>query len=856
MFDQDFKDSYKHITTSLAKMPKMFDIKDVAKDVGMYKFYTAHWVIDKGGKIRPEDLADLHEDEKKNYFIPQDLDLSDKDVAWAEFVYKHQNQKDYLELHDSKAKFGKVMQKLEYLRDLNGMLEKDGVVDLTNETAKYCQQDVKVLSKCMVAYCKMILSQAGIFPLRFLTKPSLFHYIRSARYWPRKFTSERETPTTIGIDLYNMLMDQADGSKGYSGAITSSWFPWCFVNWEDLQKGWCIEKTDICSSYPNQMYDRLFPVGSYQVFRGLDAKGAMTINVCPEDGYYFTKVVISPGGKFICSGSKSTMALCATCNLKYSDEEQCACGTKSKTVRRVYHGGKQTLILSKDEVLDMKSQGAVIHDVKWTVVWKYTRRDLYNKYIEAYWRGKVMNSAPPLDIEACKQEHKDKFGWTDFDPKLCKLNRPLRTANKFGLVAFYGKLAQKIVYRTHEIHELRQGEASSEEWAKIVEKSNDQLGKLFDFQDQGKIKNLRLTQLGCQLQVEFDDHRRGFNGRQLHGKQLAHGMIVTARGRIQLVKYLRMVEKNGCRALYSDTDSVLFLKHPDFKPKDSICLGEWESEFYGERMLEFCSNREAMKLLRLTYASVFSGLGNYPELLDSQKPEEKVEALQNFIKKKSKGLYGITTKIRLICFASVQPARKCYSVQSFSEIFWPCVAEELKDHKCSPLHRHQPFRTTDGKGKCGCYATFVKYSKKTHAFKGLCGKGQDSHSKGLRTAPTFENMSKMLMQHGKISAVNKNSLIRRLKGATASAYFTDQQKSISHKCYTRNINFKRKTSFPFNYKPSPQKKQKVVAKTAVQQIADEDMTQQIEDAREEMFRELQYPTPATEEEMALEDDFI
>jgi hypothetical protein len=140
----------------------------------------------------------------------------------------------------------------------------------------------------------------------------------------------------------------------------------------------------------------------------------------------------------------------------------------------------------------------------------------------------------------------------------------------------------------------------------------------------------------------------------------------------------------------------------------------------------------------------------------------------------------------------------------------------------------------------------VKYSAITDKkFRGYCGSGENSHSKGLRTAPTFEAMCKMMMTNTKLTAVNKNTLVRNQKG---DAFFTDQAKSIAQKCYTRDIDFDNQTSLPFNYNPTPipptESKTKETKKRALlgparepkrQKTLDEEMDEEIEKTKHSWF---------------------
>jgi hypothetical protein len=474
--------------------------------------------------------------------------------------------------------------------------EKNGPVwNAKNELKKYCVNDVSILAYIMRSYHEGITKSLKRYPH---VTVSPWFFATNAGYIHKVLI--RNSLETSGIE--EMTIDERlEYLKNEWVTLTPEeyYFSKCALRggltdvFRYHYKG-PIAYKDIQSAYPAVQLDRdlLYPVG------------APVVEVHDEDYY--------------------------PCNLHYTDPKSiCRCSIFNRRV----HGKKGMIVkevLVEDLhgyiadffgmiMVDMTPNPKLLHPVinifdetrnkcvstnermfkqvvtseqlklaieMGTVVTKIYRADRYKAGRSKFCDGilgdlyveklRNSNTPPAEDVEEMTRVFRDKYGIDIGDTSEWKLNPILRQAAKVPITAAWGKHCESPDHTRTNVWDLSTEEGMDSYGAMVA---SDSIIKGLVHLEDGKF-------------FVAEEERRTTVKPDLHKGYIPIGVFITAYNRMKL---WRELNKLGDRAIYCDTDSIVYAIgdiEKDYQIQEGKCLGDWETEDIQAKnggLVEFCA---------------------------------------------------------------------------------------------------------------------------------------------------------------------------------------------------------------------------------------------------------------------------
>lgn len=463
--------------------------------------------------------------------------------------------------------------------------------DFMAELEKYCVNDVKILSMVMRKYHEIIMESTGMSPWLNTTAPSFVHEVIGVA-----LTRDLELPEDPNTDEYKRKYEAALIDSWVALKPSEYWFARrtlmggrtdvkhlkCELSPADIEAGCRIVYQDITSQYPYQQIVHDFPVGT------------PTIQVW--DSKYLPCITHSnhrvPGCG--CRGANMPRELCierkislpTSLELFAQDFFGIACVTlippknllfpvlvffdeeRKKSLSTLRDEDHREIFCTSIELQRAMQLGYLL--VKIHRFDKYKRRpSLWHDKMGAFYVEKMLNSGPAPATPEARQELRDtyeeRFGMgalIDSSWDRWGKHKAQKTVAKIMINSMWGKHAQR-PFMTE---------------AKVL---NHQTGKdtVTDFF--ANVMNGNFTGMDSTVVGENDVmYRYTANGANmnpnLHDGYLPAAIFVTAWARLQLHGELH---KLGKRALYHDTDSIIYVYDPrEYNIPFGDILGEWSEE--------------------------------------------------------------------------------------------------------------------------------------------------------------------------------------------------------------------------------------------------------------------------------------
>lgn len=221
-------------------------------------------------------------------------------------------------------------------------------------------------------------------------------------------------------------------------------------------------------------------------------------------------------------------------------------------------------------------KGYKVRAIHRLLIWEETTTDLFRSYVDKFlkvkeeasgWGDKRLEDGSPVVTEEDKDEwiewfHEKSDVLVEKD-KVVK-NPTLRMVAKLCLNSLWGKMAQKSnQYKTEYVNNM---------------------SELFDFLDKYHVDEVNWIHNSNFYEVVYRD--TGDNEILSVNTNVAIACFTTAHARLKLYEGLDTVQE---RAMYCDTDSIIFIKVPGLPNIDTgDMLGEWGSELdHDDHIVEF-----------------------------------------------------------------------------------------------------------------------------------------------------------------------------------------------------------------------------------------------------------------------------
>ncbi|KAJ8914447.1 hypothetical protein NQ315_011388 [Exocentrus adspersus] len=322
-----------------------------------------------------------------------------------------------------------------------------------------------------------------------------------------------------------------------------------------------IKYVDVCSLYPWVCKYGKFPIGHPEVVVGEDCsklnmetvEGVIKCKILPPENLYHPVLPMKANGKLmfvLCRTCGETMNL-EECN--HSREERALLGTWIvDEVRAATERGYQIV-----EIYEIWSYKVTRFDKKTKTKGLFT--EMMNKFI------KVKQEASGWPQHCKTQEEKENYITEFFDREDVELestaiveNPGLRSLAKLMLNSFWGKLGQRQNQPKTAI--VR----SSDEFFAMLSNSSLVINSALPVNEKTLIVNYELRDEACD---------------PLTSVNVVIAAYVTTQARLKLYSYLEQLKD---RALYYDTDSVIYISKPSQNDiATGQCIGDMTNELIG-----------------------------------------------------------------------------------------------------------------------------------------------------------------------------------------------------------------------------------------------------------------------------------
>ena len=282
--------------------------------------------------------------------------------------------------------------------------------------------------------------------------------------------------------------------------------------------------------------------------------GLVKLDILPPRGLYFPVLPVKMNEKLL-------FPLCYTCSL-HMNQAECHCSNEQRTL----HGTWTTM-----EVQRALAKGYTIRKIYEIYHWEHKSDRLFTEYVDMFLKLKQEASGWPswvkTDVDA--QAYIDDYMRHEnikLDQSKINKNPGLRAVAKLMLNSFWGKFGQRDNFVQSCI---------ISDPAELVKLMTDQSKCIEDFH----VINEQLLHVSHRLHEDFVPENNSTN--------IYIAIFTTAHARLKLYD---LIDRLGRRALYFDTDSVIFVFNAnDWNPELGDYLGDLTDELpEGEYIVEFC----------------------------------------------------------------------------------------------------------------------------------------------------------------------------------------------------------------------------------------------------------------------------
>ena len=374
-------------------------------------------------------------------------------------------------------------------------------------------------------------------------------YLESSGYkvevmWSCQWRHLRETDDDVGILTFLLnLQEPLKPKQAFKGGRTNGFQLFCEVKPNET-----ISHIDVVSLYPYVNKHCEYPVGHPQIIVSDfdDVKNYFgfvhCVVDCPSEDYF----PVLP----VTINDKLMFPLCRTCATTC---QQTPC--QHKFSERYITG-----VWTTAELHYAVNNGYRIVEIFEVWHWRERKVGLFAKYVNTFLKIKVEVSGWPnwcatdSDKDKFVQQMEEQEGIQIDKPKVAK-NEGLRRVAKEMLNGFWGKYGQSDeLSKTTFVYEPR----------KFFERIRSKAEKITDIH----FMTENCVMLTSVAESDYNEGNAGGN--------LAIAAFTTSWARLKLLEMLR---KLGKRALYCDTDSVMYVSKPnDWEPELGNVLGMWSSE--------------------------------------------------------------------------------------------------------------------------------------------------------------------------------------------------------------------------------------------------------------------------------------
>lgn len=408
------------------------------------------------------------------------------------------------------------------------------VFDFQHEIVEYCKSDVKILKEGCMALREKFLEVAGVDPFAYITIAGCAVAVYRDQFMPERAIA------VLDAEVAQMIRE------GFCGGRTC--VMQAYVK-SDPEAGRRIRYADVTSLYPWVNSTCEYPKGHPKV-ASFGSEGEkitdITLGLC-TDKLGFSRVdVIPPQG-----------LLHPVLPEKRDHRLQFDLLPKISKV------------FSSVELKEAVEQGYTIERVYETVWWEETTRDLFKEYVLTFLKLKMQSTSWGKlrnPDGTCIASDSDKAAWgamysegegIELDWTVVKNNPGMYALAKLMLNSLWGKFGQRPVQR--KVRYL------------------DDVAEIYGLFERFDIYNIREVGKEDIHEVEFED--QADERKTSYTTNIAVAAFTTAHARLKLYSALKLV---GDRAVYCDTDSVVYMEAPG-EPSIELgaFLGGWTDEIGG-----------------------------------------------------------------------------------------------------------------------------------------------------------------------------------------------------------------------------------------------------------------------------------
>jgi hypothetical protein len=468
-----------------------------------------------------------------------------------------------------------------------------GIWNFKNELIKYCQDDVKILASLAMQFHDICVDRFSISPWFSATAPSYVHKVVIKSISSDEYL---QLPDEDEIERRRHRLDELAEKEHWAALLPAEyWFARkalrggrtdarCLLkelSQEEIDRGCEIRYQDIVSMYPYVQVAYDYPVGVPKIHIYDTNHFPCRAHENPESGNSTQKcqcplesrqasvdkmlnieIEQQPLTSFletffgiICVSMKTPLNLFHPVLVVYDEEAFKCTAPLGDIVEGVFTSVEFQKALQKGYKVSK------VHRID-----EYNKRPgLWNDFVKTLYVEKMANSEScPSQAEQQRliQQYETKFGMGQIIQQSFSRwgrNAARRQVFKIMLNSGWGKHCQRL----------------NMPFSKVINDNDQQeLLTLFANFNDNILKLNRITSVGNQVLISAS--KRSVTKYNLHGGYLPAGLFVPAYGRLELYKYLEILDK---RVLYHDTDSIVYLYDPLLEniPSSNI-WGEWDEE--------------------------------------------------------------------------------------------------------------------------------------------------------------------------------------------------------------------------------------------------------------------------------------
>lgn len=413
--------------------------------------------------------------------------------------------------------------------------------DFDHEILKYCTSDVDILRRGCLSFRDIFIEETGVDPFSHITIAGACMSTFRSKY----LEEESIFPLRRSLDSWVR--------RGFFGGRTQ-----VFKAHAVAGENESIKYVDVMSLYPWVNTNCEYPLGAY----------TWKEHVHPLTSESSITTELQAFGLFEVDVTAPTTLLHPV--LPHRREDGTLLFDLTPKTNAVYATPELRLAISK---------GYVVTKVHASLTWGSTTTSLFRDYMLSFlkikqeasgWSDKSLRGTP-VETDADKLEwlekHRVKEG-VSLDMSKVKHNPGLRAVSKLCLNSLWGKLGQREVRKKTEYIE-----------------ETDKICKLLESSEVHDIIEFGESIHEVSYSKDISDRELKFDTPANWNTSAALAAFTTSHARVKLYSALDIVQE---RALYCDTDSVIYVHTPD-KPGIDIgdTLGCWTDELGGDDIQEF-----------------------------------------------------------------------------------------------------------------------------------------------------------------------------------------------------------------------------------------------------------------------------